>query len=326
VVKPPQKFSIPTDFQDMNQTTTGLFKYDMRKRAVVSFDETGDSDITFTDTGGTSAYNDSIYIEGGGSRGFTGDAAATLNLEFGTAIDFEDFDDGGEDSPNNDYISIWVYVGNSIPTSATLTFCPTSADVGVNEFSYAYTSLVAGWNRIKVLKSAFTETGTVAWSSIGYITLAYAGGDTDTNIYWDKLDMVENETNGNDETDDKIGLTGYGSKKEGYYLDGSYIVFTGTDDITDSYYVMRYIPIPPTIDATTDYLTVDGTASTAEIVEDRHLQYMVDAVDVLYEQWDQNPQVESIADFRFVRALGEILGSYNRTPQISIIRNQSEDY
>lgn len=325
VVIPPQKFTLPTDFENLNQTACGIYKYDMRKRSIVTFDSTGDSDVTFTDTGGTSAYNTAIYVQGGSSRGFTGDAAATLNLTFGTAIDFDDFDGGGATSPSNDYISVWVYVGNSVPTSATLGFYSTSAKT--NGWTYAYTALVAGWNRIKVAKSSFTEVGTGDWSSIGYIELTYAGGAATTNVYWDKLDLVENEVNGNDETDEKLGLTGYGSKNEGYYLVGSTVVFTGTQQIQDYYYVMRYLPIPPPINALTDYLTVDGTASTAEIAEDRHLEYFVKAIDVLYEQWDASPGSESLADFRFARALGGILDGFNRQPQISVIaRNYFSDY
>ena len=328
VVIPPQKFVLPTDFQDMNQTSCGLYKYDMRKRKVITFDSTGDAGVTFSDVGGTSAYNTNIYIEGGSSRGYTGDAAATLRLSWSTAVNWTDFDDGGAASPTNDFISIWVYVGNTVPTSATIEFSTlnTGADVGVNQLSYAYTSLVAGWNRIKVAKSAFTLTGSAAWSSLGYLRLIYTGGDATTNIYWDKLDLVESEVNGNDEMDDKLGITGYGSKDQGYYLNASNIVFTGADQLTDDYYVMRYTPIPPIIDELTDYITVDGTANTAMIVENRHLEYFVKAVDVLYEQWDLNSSQESVADFRFVRALGDILDGYNRTPQISTMRSPFNDF
>lgn len=326
VVIPPQSFALPSDFQDMNQTACGLYKYDTRKKLNVTFDDGGDTDITFSDSGGVSVYNSAQKVQGGSSRGFTGDAAATLLLSFGTALDWTSFGDGRSTSPTNDYISIWLYVGNTVPTSATIEFSTlnTGASVGVNQFSYTESTLVAGWNRIKILKSAFTTTGAPAWSSLGYLRLIYTGGSATTNLYWDKLELVESETNGNDESDDKIAMTGYGSKWEGYYLKGSNIVFTGDNrNIVDRDYVMRYMPNPPTIDALTDYISVDGTANTAEIVEDQHLEYMVKAVDVLYEQWDNNPNAESTADFRFVRALGEVLDGYNRQPQISIMKNPS---
>lgn len=326
VVIPPQTLNLPSDFQDLNQTACGIYKYDARKKLNVTFDDGGDTDITFSDSGGVSAYNPAQKVQGGSSRGFTGDAAATLLLSFGTALNWTSFGDGGSTSPTNDYISIWLYVGNSVPTSATIEFSTlaSGASVGVDQFSYTESSLVAGWQNIKVLKSAFTTTGSPSWSSLAYIRLIYTGGSTTTNIYWDKLELVESPTNGKDETNEKIGITGYGNKHEGYYLNGSYVVFTGDNrGLVDRDYVMRYLPYPPTIDALTDYITIDGTANTAEIVEDQHLEYMVKAVDVLYEQWDNNPGAESLSDFRFVRALGEVLDGYNRQPQISIMKNPS---
>jgi len=321
VVLDPQTESLPTDLKDLRQTACGLYFYDTRKRSVVTFDSTGDSDVTFSDSGGTSAYNTNIKVQGNSSRGYTGDAAATLMLSFGTAINWEDFDDDGPDSPNNDYISIWVYVGNSVPTSATIEFSTSSdgSDVGVEQFSYTDSSLSAGWNQIKVLKSAFTETGSPDWGSLSYLRLIYTGGDTTTNVYWDKLELVESEVNGNDETQDKLALLGYGNKKEGYYFNKSNIVFTG---ITDKDYVMRYIPSLTKFTALTNSISVDGTATGAAIVDDEDLEYLVKAVDVLYEQWDVDPSKESLADFRFVRALGDTIDGHSRTPQIA----QSYDF
>jgi len=124
-------------------------------------------------------------------------------------------------------------------------------------------------------------------------------------------------------TDTKIGITSYGSSETGYYLEGAKIWFTGIEDET---YVMRYIPTPPTIDALTDYISSDATVTGKPIIEDRHLEYMVKAIDVLYEQWDNNPGQESIADFRFVRALDDVLASYSRTPQISVMKNPINNF
>jgi hypothetical protein len=124
-------------------------------------------------------------------------------------------------------------------------------------------------------------------------------------------------------TDNKIGVTGYGSTDEGYYLDGATVVFTGFED---QYLQMRYMPLPPVFTLTTDYLTVDKLVTGKVIVEDRHLEYMVKAVDVLYEQWDDDASKESLADFRFVRALGGILEHYNRRPQISMMKNPSDNF
>lgn len=131
------------------------------------------------------------------------------------------------------------------------------------------------------------------------------------------------DTDNSKVTNQKLGITGYGSTEEGFYIEGSNIIFTG---ITSKAYRMRFMPKAPTITALTDYITVDALVTGAEIVNQEDLEYLVKATDVLYEQWDLNPNSESLADFRFVRALSEMLDSYNRTPQISIIPNQSSDY
>lgn len=328
VVLPPQTQSLPSNFLNLNLTDCGIFKYDTRKRKLVTFDSSGDTGVTFSTGSATSVYNTNTYLEGDASRGFTGDAGDNINLSFSTALNLTDFADGGAASPTNDYISIWLYLGNTLPTSVTVEFSTSSngSDVDTNEFSYSETTLVEGWNRIKVAKSAFTITGSPAWSSLAYLRLIHTGGDSTTNIYWDKLELVEAEVNGNDETDEKIGITGYGSRQEGYYLDGANVVFTGRDERVDDDYVMRYIPSPPSISALTDYITLDKTSTGKPLVEDRHLEYFVKAVDVLYEQWDENPTNESMADQRFVRALGGILDTYNRQPQISMIPNPANDF
>lgn len=127
-------------------------------------------------------------------------------------------------------------------------------------------------------------------------------------------------------TDEKIGITGYGRRQIGYYLNGSDIIFTDESETVDKDYMMRYIPKLTSFTALTDYFTIDSTDDSAITVEDEDLEYLVKAVDVLYEQWDQNPGAESVADFRFVRAMGEMFDSYNRTPQVSTIYNPSQDY
>lgn len=123
--------------------------------------------------------------------------------------------------------------------------------------------------------------------------------------------------------DKKLGITGVGREDEGYYLEGASLIFTGCED--KSFY-MKYMPVPPTIDDLTDYITVDASLTGTKIVEDYHLEYLVKAVDVLYEQWDRNPSGESLADFRFVRALGGLLDGFTRVPQVSVMSNPSEDF
>lgn len=124
-------------------------------------------------------------------------------------------------------------------------------------------------------------------------------------------------------TEKKLPVTGYGSEKEGYYIEGTNLVFTG---ITDKSYYMKYMPEPPTISAMADYFTVDATNLTPAIVDDEFMEYLVKAIDVLYEQWDKDPTAESLADFRFTRALGQILSGTNRTPMVSVMPNPSNNF
>lgn len=124
-------------------------------------------------------------------------------------------------------------------------------------------------------------------------------------------------------TTEKLSITKYGSEQDGYYFTGKTIVFTGSLVGT---YVLRFMPQRPTIATLGTYLSLDGLLTGQPIVEDRHLRYFAKAVDVLYEQWDRNPQAESVADFRFVRELGEILSSYNRLPQISVMENPANNF
>lgn len=130
----------------------------------------------------------------------------------------------------------------------------------------------------------------------------------------------------NDATGKKLTPTSYGSKDEGYYITGSNTLIITGDATVDRDYTMRYIPKAPIINGINDYLTVDKTALTPEILEDRHLEDVVLAIDVLYEQWDANKDAESVADFRFVRALGKIFDNYHRAPRVSTMSNPSVNF
>jgi len=89
---------------------------------------------------------------------------------------------------------------------------------------------------------------------------------------------------------------------------------------------MKYIPQPPVFTDLTDYFTVDATNATVGLVEDRHMEYLVKAVDVLYEQWEEDLGLEGVADARMVRALGEVLESTCKTPQVSQMRDYTNNF
>lgn len=99
-----------------------------------------------------------------------------------------------------------------------------------------------------------------------------------------------------DDTDNRLVRTNFGSRTQGYYIQGTNVVFTGTDDNTK--YRLRFIPILTTLTA----------LSQTIILDEIYLQHFVLDLNTLYEQWDQDPGAESLADFRFVRSL-EALGN-----------------
>jgi len=113
--------------------------------------------------------------------------------------------------------------------------------------------------------------------------------------------------------------TSFGSKDQGYYFSGSNIVFTG---VKDRNYLQRYVPKSVSLSSIDEYFTLDGTATGVLLVEDRHKEYLLRAIDVYYSQWDEDLSYESIADFRLVRALDEVMQTYKRTPKVY----QIDDY
>lgn len=92
-----------------------------------------------------------------------------------------------------------------------------------------------------------------------------------------------------------LTATGYGSQIPGYYISGTNIIFTPLPQSTQTILV-RYIPILPTLTAFTDEL----------IIPDDFIAYVRYAIDVLYDEWDEDVSAEGIADGRYARALDEL--------------------
>ena len=107
--------------------------------------------------------------------------------------------------------------------------------------------------------------------------------------------LYEIDSNG-DDTEYDLTRTGHGARTTGYYISGSNIIFTGIEDGTQ--YKLRYIPMLTTLTAYTDSLVLD------EI----YLEALVHDLNKLYQWWDEDAGMESLADFRFVRTL-ELLGN-----------------
>lgn len=124
--------------------------------------------------------------------------------------------------------------------------------------------------------------------------------------------LFEIDGSGADTTNQLI-VTGFGSSEKGYYITGGNIVFTGIENGT---YKMRFIPTITTLDALTDYFSVDTTNSGKEIFSDEYIQYIVAAIDVLYSQWDEDLGMEGLTDARFARLLNEYGNNERRTPGV----------
>jgi len=103
-------------------------------------------------------------------------------------------------------------------------------------------------------------------------------------------------------TEYKLPYTGYGSRQKGFYFDDGNIVFTGIDD--GSQYKLRYLPL---------LSTLTSLSSTMIVTLDKK-QYLLDALEVCYTIWDDDPNAEMSADQRFVRSLADIVQNFNPTP------------
>jgi hypothetical protein len=130
------------------------------------------------------------------------------------------------------------------------------------------------------------------------------------------------DSNGN-ATPRTLARTGFGSSVPGYYITGSSVVFTGMDSESIT---LRYIPTQSTITALTDYFTVDTLTGGTVIVPEEYMLFLVEALDVLYSRWDDEPGEESFADARFVRALNELVETLRREPDVYAIDNFVNNY
>lgn len=122
----------------------------------------------------------------------------------------------------------------------------------------------------------------------------------------------------------QLSKTGFGSRNPGYYIKQGNVIFTGISN--SDQYRLRYIPKLTTYTATGDYLTLDGTASGLEVIPDEYTENVIKALDVLYSQWDEDPNAEAIADQRFIRALSDLLGTINQDPTAYAIPEISSYY
>lgn len=114
--------------------------------------------------------------------------------------------------------------------------------------------------------------------------------------------------------------SGPGAISQGYYIVGDNVIFTGIG--SPATYTLRYIPKPITLTTQTgagSYFTQDGTSTGKVIVLNEYIDLLVKYLDVLYCQWDEDPNAESLADFRLSRALGNMGKNIKKAPAVYVM-------
>ncbi|MFA6006925.1 MAG: hypothetical protein WC764_04360 [Candidatus Paceibacterota bacterium] len=149
----------------------------------------GESTETWTTEDGTVAANTTAgqFIEGSQSRKFTATASNTATARRETTLDLTLFSDATA-STTSDKIKFYVYVDTLANLASIRLLCV--SDAGATYTNYYETtvvaaSLVAGWNEIIVLKSAFTSSGSPNWNDIKkrqYRVTASASGTVNVSI------------------------------------------------------------------------------------------------------------------------------------------------
>ena len=118
-------------------------------------------------------------------------------------------------------------------------------------------------------------------------------------------------------TDTQYPITNPNSGITGFYIKNDRLYFTPTP--TESHtYMLRYVPGEPEIDALTDYFITPLDA--------RYIKYILGAIDVFYNQWDDNPGAEGIADARFVRLLNELSRNVKQQPAVYSLDDPSLNF
>jgi hypothetical protein len=111
----------------------------------------------------------------------------------------------------------------------------------------------------------------------------------------------------------RLSMIVHGQKEEGYRIEGNNIVFNNCKDKT---YTLRYIPKP------TELTSLGSTL----VVPDEYMDFMIYAVDVYYNQWDEMEGAESLADFRNGRAMGDLLSQIRRDDYVYLQPDYTQDY
>lgn len=128
---------------------------------------------------------------------------------------------------------------------------------------------------------------------------------------WD-TGVFELDGNGN-QTQRRLVVTGPGSQVRGYYIRQGMLVFTPVPVQSESF-LMRYVPA----------LAPITTYAGILCIPDEYLNYVLKALDVCYDQWDEDSTAEMGADHRFVNVMDEMILNIKQTPGVYDIPDTSD--
>lgn len=134
--------------------------------------------------------------------------------------------------------------------------------------------------------------------------------------------------NNGDITDRRLPITHPGSQDIGYYLFGDTIRFTPVEWGQSMPFTLRYIPKRTQFTDQSDYFTLDTETDGTEIIKntDEYMDYLLKALDVMYDQWDEDVNHEGLADIRYTRALDDLLENIRPLPKAYYLDDYSTMY
>lgn len=101
----------------------------------------------------------------------------------------------------------------------------------------------------------------------------------------------------------ELPITGYGSSKVGYYINGTNVVFTGIN--TSTTVILRYVAVLSDITALTDTFAAP----------DENKDLITEGMVLAYYKWSEDPR-ESISDQRFARLLTQFIDKLPKNPRV----------
>lgn len=136
-------------------------------------------------------------------------------------------------------------------------------------------------------------------------------------FFYDSAGLITNRT---------LPLSGPGRTTYGYYRYKSTLRFTPNPWGGQQNFLLRYVPTRTRFTNTTDYFTLNAQTGGIEIIPQRFQEYIIKALDVQYDQWDEDPGAEGLADIRYVRVLDELLDKIRQTPAVYSFNDPSNAY